>query len=333
VERFASQEPSRRPRHLSDLARDWYARRTYRGADYPLHRVLHAKGDASVAVIVPTRNVAATVADVVARLLELQAAGVVDTLIVIDGGSTDSTPQIATAAGATVVDQREVLPEVASTLGKGDAMWRALSLTSADLVCFVDADSEPFFAGYVLGLLGPILENDALQLVRGAYSRPFRSETGVQPFGGGRVTELVARPLLSLFYPELCGFEQPLAGEFVLRRELARGIAFPEGYGVEIATLIDTFLVHGLDALGQSELGFRQNRHQDLRDLSAMAQEVAVAVLARSRSAPIADLHREGLIRPLGGTVASAAIATAERPPLREVVPWLAAQPLPRVAD
>ena len=167
--------------------------------------------------------------------------------------------------------------------GKGDAMWRALSVADGDLVMYVDADTKDFKPQFVYGILGPILEVPQIRYVKAAYRRPFKKGENAEPDGGGRVTELSTKPLFNLFYPELTGFVQPLAGEFVADAELFRSIPFLTGYAVETGIMIDVLKKVGLGAMAQVDLGTRQNRHQSLRSLSRMSYAVLRAVARRLR--------------------------------------------------
>ena len=203
--------------------------------------------------------------------------------------SSDGTGEIARALGVDVRAQEQLMPEHGPVLGKGDAMWRALPILTGDIVCFLDADSEDFGAHFVTGLVGPLLRDPRIAFVKGFYRRPFRVGELTLPQGGGRVTELTARPLLNLFYPELAAIEQPLAGEIAVRRELLERLPFMTGYGVDIALLIDAYHAVGLDGLAQVDLDVRQNAHQPLRDLGPMAYAVLQAVASR--------LEREGRSR------------------------------------
>ncbi|MGH2859610.1 MAG: glucosyl-3-phosphoglycerate synthase, partial [Solirubrobacteraceae bacterium] len=191
------------------------------------------------------------------------------------------TAERAAAMGAVVLQQDELLSEHGPALGKGDAMWRGLHHSHGDVVCFLDADTEDPHPHHLLGLLGPLLTEPQVALVKGAFDRPFHAGGRTIPHEGGRVTELMARPLLNLHFPLLAGFAQPLAGEFGARRDLLEHIPFPVGYGVEIAVLIDSLRRVGLDALAECRLGSRQNRHQSLRALGEMAYAVLAAVEAR----------------------------------------------------
>jgi glucosyl-3-phosphoglycerate synthase len=259
-----------------------------------------------VSVCVQAREEAATIAAVVAPLMELREAGVVDQVVVLDDDSRNGTGAIAAALGAEVVRPGGLLAGFGPVLGKGDAMWRALSVLSGDLVCFVDADSEDFGAHFATGLLGPLICAPRVQFVKGFHRRPFKhGPAQVAPTGGGRVTELTARPLLAAFYPELAAIRQPLAGEFAARRDLLERMAFCTGYAVEIGLLIDVCAGLGVDAIGQVDLGVRQNRHRPLEELAPMADCILAAVTSR--------LRREGRL-PRG--TGDDGPAPPERPPL-----------------
>jgi glycosyltransferase involved in cell wall biosynthesis len=261
---------------------NWLERRRYRAGDFSLQRLAAIKGAQSVSVIIPTQECAATIAEIIRRTVApLQIQGLVDQLLVIDAVSADGTADAARAAGAQVLQQDEVLPELGPALGKGDAMWRALSAATGDVVCFLDGDTGDPHPHHLQGLLGPLLSHPELSLVKGSFERPLTSGERPLAHEGGRVTELMARPLLNLHEPRLAGFTQPLAGEFAARRELLRALSFPAGYGVEIAVLVDALRREGLDALAECDLGQRQNRHQSLRALGEMAYSVLAAMERR----------------------------------------------------
>jgi glucosyl-3-phosphoglycerate synthase len=260
----------------------WSERRRYRSHDFSLSRLARDKGQTTVTVVIPTKNCAEAIGGVLDRTVRpVVAAGLVDELLVIDAASQDGTAEIATRNGATVVQQDEIMSAVGPALGKGDAMWRALSITSGEVVCFLDGDTLDPDPSHLRGLLGPMLADASVRLVKGAFERPLQAGDRVLANEGGRVTELMARPLLNLHEPRLAGFAQPLAGEFAGRRELLEAIPFPVGYGVEIAILIDALRRSGLDALAECHLGSRQNRHQPLRALGEMAYAVLAAVERR----------------------------------------------------
>jgi glucosyl-3-phosphoglycerate synthase len=234
----------------------------------------------SVSVCVPARNERAAIGPIVEGLMALCSSGVVDQVVVVDD-SDDGTGEIAAAVGAEVHRQADLRPEQGPVLGKGDAMWRALSVLSGDVICFLDADTESFSEHFTCGLIGPLLDDRELEFVKGLYRRPFRHGAVVAADGGGRVTELTARPLLSLFYPELAGFRQPLAGEIAARRSLLERLPFSTGYGVDLALLIGAWRLAGLDALAQVDLDVRQNAHQRLDELGSMAYAVLKVVAER----------------------------------------------------
>jgi glucosyl-3-phosphoglycerate synthase len=264
-----------------DLAlADWIARRSFDGRGYGPEALLGAKSG-TVGLILPAREVATTIGPILDALGPLKELGLLDEILVIDADSADGTASVARERGVRVASESETLPWIGPCLGKGDAMWRAARIVERDILVFVDADTADFGADFVLRLLGPIFLERDVRLVKGAFSRPFLSRGTAIEDEGGRVTELTARPLLNLHYPELAGFRQPLAGEMAIERSLFRQLEVPVGYGVEIAMLIDSLRLCGLDALAQVDLGTRQNTHQSLRDLSAMALQVMVAAERR----------------------------------------------------
>jgi glucosyl-3-phosphoglycerate synthase len=230
---------------------------------------------------VPARDEARTIAGIVEPLVRLREVGVLDQVAVVDA-SSDGTGDIARRLGAEVYEQSALMPEYGRVLGKGDAMWRALSVLHGDVISFVDADTEDFGAHFACGLVGPLVTNPDVRFVKGFYRRPFKLGDEVSPDGGGRVTELTARPLLDVFYPELSWIRQPLAGEIAGRRELFDRLPFATGYAVEIAMLIDAARIAGVGAIAQVDLDVRQNRHQALSDLGPMAAAVMNAVLSRA---------------------------------------------------
>ncbi|MDP1848716.1 MAG: glucosyl-3-phosphoglycerate synthase [Solirubrobacteraceae bacterium] len=280
--------------------------RSFHHTEFPADR-LRAERMPTVSVCVPAREEAATIAAIVRPLVTLRDAGVVDQVVVLDDDSQDETGAIAAALGAEVVRPAALLPAFGPVLGKGDAMWRGLSVLTGEVVCFVDADSEDFGAHFATGLIGPLVCEDGVQFVKGFYRRPFKSaDDRVVPTGGGRVTELTARPLLAAFHPELAAVRQPLAGEFAARRELLERTAFCTGYAVEMGMLLDVYAAVGSDAIAQVDLDVRQNRHQPLERLAPMADAVLAAVTSR--------LRREGRL-----SAAEAVDEPLERPPLAEL--------------
>jgi glucosyl-3-phosphoglycerate synthase len=263
---------------------EWFDRNTHHWDDWSLGRLLEAKDGRAVSLVVPARNEAATVGDVVTRVREalVDTVALLDEIVVIDSDSTDATYDVATDAGAVVHRAVEIRPDLGTVPGKGEAMWKSLFVTKGEVVVFMDADLLDWDTHFVPGLLGPLLTRPEVQLVKGFYERPLVRGEEVFPFEGGRVTELVARPLIRLLFPELGGLHQPLAGEWAVRRSLFETLSVPTGYAVELAALIDTVRAHGVDALAQVDLGTRAHRHQSLRDLSGMATQILAAALARA---------------------------------------------------
>jgi glucosyl-3-phosphoglycerate synthase len=309
-------------------AQQWCAARTTASRDWPLSRVAELKraAGARVSVVIPARNEAATIADVVrgirAELVDADAAAgtagtagpVVDELVVMDSLSTDDTAAVAAGAGADVHSVADVVPELGVRAGKGEALWKSLFVTTGDVLVFVDADLTDWGTHFVTGLLGPLLAEPQVALVKGFYDRVLEMADGPNT-QGGRVTELVARPLLALSWPQLSAVVQPLAGEWAIRRSLFETLPVPVGYGVELATLLDTTERLGLDALAQVDLGRRAHRHQSVHDLGVMATEIlAVAARRGGPSAqPAGDVELAQYLREDGWI--SRLVPTDERPP------------------
>jgi len=303
----------------SERARRWYESRTFHHSEFPAER-LAAERTRSVSACVPARNEERTIGPIVADLVSLREAGAIDEVMVIDAGSHDSTPEIAADAGASVHVESELLPEQGEVLGKGDAMWRALSVLDSDVIVFLDADSEGFGPHFATGLIGPLVCGDTgVEFVKAFYRRPLKVGEVSLPEGGGRVTELMARPLLNLFYPELAGFRQPLAGELAATRDLLLRLPFATGYAVEIAMLIDAWREVGLDALAQVDIEMRQNRHQPLAELTPMAYAVLRAVCTRlEREGRLNELEESELLLPRE-TLEERGVPLTERPPLASI--------------
>jgi glucosyl-3-phosphoglycerate synthase len=281
----------------SDVA-DWFGRRTWQPAPWSTQELTARKAGRTVSVVLPALDEEETVGHVLEAIRPLARPGaggvpLVDEIVVLDGGSTDRTAERARGAGARVVTREEALPGVPVREGKGEVLWRSLAATLGDLLVFVDADLVDVETALVPSLLGPLLTEPTIHLVKGFYRRPLRLETNEAASGGGRVTELVARPLLARFAPELSGVVQPLGGEYAATRELLESVPFAGSYGVEIALLLDTLAARGLDAIAQVDLGVRKHRNRTLLELGVMAQEVLDTVLRRVT--PAADLGPDGV--------------------------------------
>jgi glucosyl-3-phosphoglycerate synthase len=275
--------------------------------DFDVRDLIALKDDHVVSVCLPARNEAATVGDIVGCVKErlVDGCGLVDEIIVVDDHSTDATAAIAAASGARVVAAADVLPELGEGHGKGAAMWKSLVEAAGDLIVWCDADVIGFESHFVTGLLGPLLTDPEIGFVKGYYERPAADSGG----RGGRVTELVARPMLALLFPDLRSVRQPLSGEYAGRRDLLEHLPFVEGYGVDIALLIDIANRFGTDVIAQADLGTRIHRNRPLDELSPQATAVIQTMLSRAgHTVPIATLYRPDL-EPID-------LEVVERPPV-----------------
>ncbi|HEX5493866.1 MAG TPA: glucosyl-3-phosphoglycerate synthase [Mycobacteriales bacterium] len=263
--------------------REWFRARSYHARDFDPVALLAGKNGTRVSLVLPALDEQDTVGQVVGTLRSalVNRVPLVDEIVVVDSGSTDRTRRVAAEAGARVLAAAEIEPSLGHCPGKGEALWKSLFATSGDILVFVDADLVRVGPHYVTGLLGPLLTDPSVSLVKAFYDRPLATETGVAPNGGGRVTELVARPLLNLYWPRLSGVVQPLAGEYAARRGLLERLPFPRGYGVEIGILIDLLDLAGLDGLAQVDLGRREHSHQSDQELAIMAASVTQTALRR----------------------------------------------------
>jgi glucosyl-3-phosphoglycerate synthase len=286
---------------MEDEAESWFRRRTSHWRDWPLEQLLRWKASSGtrVSVVIPARDEEATVGDVAGAIAGAFMTGasrtgepLVDELVVMDSDSTDRTAGVAAAAGATVYRCRDVAGHLGAYPGKGEALWKSLLVTTGDIVVFVDADLTRWGTHFITGLLGPLLDPaQRTLLVKACYDRAVDGPVGA-PVGGGRVTELVARPLLNLWWPELAGVAQPLAGEWAASRSLLEALPIPVGYGVELAVLIDTARRHGTGAIAQVDLGERAHKNQPDADLAVMAAELLL--VAERRHIPGADIRCAG---------------------------------------
>ncbi|MEU0219089.1 glucosyl-3-phosphoglycerate synthase [Streptomyces sp. NPDC006265] len=301
----------------------WLSTRSWSATERPLHRILAAKQRTgqTVSVVLPALNEEATVGDIVSVIRHdlMRQVPLVDELVVVDSGSADRTSEVAAAAGARVVHRDGILPRLPAVPGKGEVLWRSLLVTRGDIVCFVDADLRDFSSDFVSGIVGPLLTEPDVDLVKAMYDRPLAGATGQ----GGRVTELMARPLLNMHWPQLAGFVQPLGGEYAARRSLLEQLPFPVGYGVELGMLVDALHLAGLDALAQVDVGVRKHRHQDGQALGRMA-----AAIYRTAQLRLARGH---LIRPSltqfergedGFEPRTYSVDTEERPPMVDIAEY-----------
>lgn len=291
--------------------------RSYDYHHFPAGRVLTAKRGRRVSVCLPARNEEATVGATVAAIHEqlMERVAVVDELVVIDDGSTDATAAEAAAAGAKVVSAAGVLPEYGTEHGKGQAMWRAVHVTSGDLIVFCDADISDFDPGFVLGLLGPLVTRDDVTFVKGFYERPLEGSSGQ----GGRVTELMARPLISVFYPHLAELAQPLSGECAAPRHVLEAVPFAGGYGVDLGLLVDVTQRFGPGGLVQCDLGRRVHRNRTLAELGVQALAILQVALQRAGVSGPGLGEPEWATRLVRPGLEPEAVTLTERPPLIEV--------------
>ncbi len=270
--------------------------RTFRAQQLSASEMASRKGGLSVSVCLPARDEEATVGPIVAAIRRhlVDEAPLVDEIVVLDDHSIDATGRVAAEAGARVVRAAEVAPDVPRGPGKGTAMWKSLQVTTSDVVVWCDADIEEFDAGFITGLVGPLVEHPDLVFVKGFYERPIDD----QPAGGGRVTELVARPLISLLFGELSSIVQPLSGEYAGRRFALEQMPFSPGYGVDLGLLVDLVERFGTDAIAQCDLGVRRHRNRTLEELGPQAAAVLLAALSRTNPKVVGDdptLVRPGL--------------------------------------
>jgi glucosyl-3-phosphoglycerate synthase len=312
---------------------EWFEQRSYRHEEFEdVESLAHRKRglDLTVSLVLPGRNVADTVGGIIEQITDLnERTPLVDQILVVDADSADGTAKVAASKGAEVYSENELLSYYGGAHGKGDAMWRSLSVTKGDLVMYADADTRDFKPQFVYGTLGPILTVPGVRFVKAAYRRPFKSHETVELDGGGRVTELITKPLFNLFYPELTGFVQPLAGEFVADKELFSSIPFLTGYAVETGIMIDVLKKVGLEAMAQVDLGTRQNRHQPLFDLGRMSYAVLRAVARRLRQDGRLQQVRDPSLPDslMQFSQYLHAVATPEGPKLREHIEELVERP------
>jgi len=327
-----------RRQHLQ-VPRDWFASRSFPARSFADLRVLATckrRRGLTVSLILPTLNVADTLPQVLAEVAAVSRGDImlVDQVIVVDGASTDATVDIARRAGAEVYLQDALLPGFGPALGKGDAMWRALTRAGGDIIVFADTDTRNFHRDLVTATIGPLITEPEIWLSKAAFRRPFTGESqDITADGGGRVTELTAKPLFNVFFPELAGFAQPLAGEFAGTRNLLYSVPFFTGYGVETGLLIDTLRLAGLSAMAQVDVGVRMNRHQSLGDLGRMSYAVLRTVLHRAAGQglcpegccqhdPIADAvsaYAHAVMTADGFRLTEYAEELVERPPMAEL--------------
>lgn len=318
---------------VDDVARR-FETNTHHHLDFDVDDLVRRRDDqqVSVSIVIPARDEEATVGRVVETFQRrlVDRTGLVDEIVVVDADSADRTAERASAAGALVVSQSAVLPEAGSRAGKGEALWKGLAASRGDLVVFVDADIVDVSERFVTGLLGPLLTDPAIQFTKACYDRPLHTADGLQQGGGGRVTELLARPVITTFWPQLSWLAQPLSGEYAGRRSLLETLPFVCGWGVELALLVDIARSVGAEAIAQVDLDRRVHDHQSLDALGRMSTEILQVALDR------AGRHRPGsaddpvvLRQPVRDPSGDLRLLrhesrVEERPPLRD---WLRRHP------
>ena len=305
---------------------------------WTIGELVAAKAGRTISVVLPALDEEETIESVIDSISPLvrDRGGLVDELIVLDSGSTDETEIRAIAAGARVVSREQALPEVRTRPGKGEALWRSLAATSGDIVVFVDSDLINPHPMFVPWLVGPLLTGDGIHLVKSFYRRPLNvsdASGSAGATGGGRVTELVARPLLAALRPELRCVLQPLGGEYAATRELLTSLPFAPGYGVEIGLLVDTFDRLGLDAIAQVNLGVRAHRNRPLAELGVMSRQVIATLLCRcgipDSGVGLTQFFADGLGGPGGSdgsdvegyTQRTWPVSLVDRPPMNRLRP------------
>jgi len=329
-------ERAERSRVLGEIVDKWFAENTFSSAEFAdLRRLVEAKErqNLRISVGLPTLNEEATVRKVIrairSRLVE--RFPLVDELVVIDSRSSDRTREIAEEEGVPVFIHDEILPETGSHRGKGEALWKSLHVLTGDIVVWIDTDVTSAHPKFVYGIVGPLLMRPDLQFVKAFYQRPLHIGDELQATGGGRVTELAARPILNLFFPELSGIVQPLSGEQAGRRTLLEQLPFFSGYGVETGLLVDTLQRAGLGAISQVDMKQRIHRNQSLYDLSKMSFEVLQVAIKR-----IGEAHGTNLLEEANYTMKLIAardgklhlemhdIIDVERPPMATIASYRA---------
>ncbi len=287
------------------------------------------KNGQRISVCIPTLDEAETITHIVSCIRQelMETCPLVDEILVIDSGSSDGTLALARAAGATALLAADISPESGNLPGKGENLWKALHASSGDIICYIDGDISNFHPGFVTGLVGPLMTDPEIDYVKAYYERPLARPGVPATTGGGRVSEILIRPLISMFYPELAGVLQPLSGEYAARRTTLESLAFPTGYGVETAHLIDLAQAGHLDRLAQTDLVLRVHRNRGEDELGAMAFALLKVVLRRlhrddrlTLAQPLPDIYQTWVADGADVRHVSRSIPEPERPPLGQIL-------------
>lgn len=285
-----------------------------------------------ISLAFPTLNEEATIGKeiLVIRTELMDRYPLLDEIVVIDSSSRDQTRKVAERYGAKVFESKAILPSQGTYRGKGENLWKSLYTLQGDIIVWVDADIANIGPKFVYGLVGPLLEDDSIGYVKAFYERPIRSPTGISPSGGGRVTEILVRPIFSLFYPELARLVQPLSGEYAGRRDLLEKLPFSVGYGVELGHLVDLYHLFGIGALAQVDLDLRIHRNQTTEALGRMAYGILNTFLDRAERygdakllRALADRHVALKVEKSAHKVAASEISAVERPPMAEIPEYI----------
>ncbi len=279
----------RREEDISTRVDRWFAENSFDADEFDdldMLVSLKERQGVTISIGLPALNEEETVGNVITTIKSalMDEVPLVDEIVLIDSNSTDNTVQIAQDIGIPVYRHPDILPEVGSVRGKGEALWKSLYVLKGDIIAWVDTDIKNIHPRFVYGILGPLLRNSRIQYVKGFYRRPILVGEQLQAYGGGRVTELVARPLFNLFYPEISGVVQPLSGEYAGRRSALERVPFFSGYGVETGLLIDLFDLFGLDGIAQTNLKERVHHNQPLVGLSKMSFSILQVFIQRLES-------------------------------------------------
>ncbi len=279
---------------MSSTIDKWLQTNTFHHGEFwdilKLVQIKEEKG-LKISLCIPTLNEEKTIGKeiIIFKSALMDRYPLIDEIAVIDSGSSDKTLEVAASYGADTYLSADILPNQGFKRGKGENLWKAIHQLEGDIICYVDADIRNIHPRFATGLIAPLILHDDMQYVKAFYDRPLAFSQGIRPSGGGRVTEILVRPLFSLFFPELTALIQPLSGEYAVRRPVLESIPFPIGYGVETSHIIDVYMKHGLEAFGQTDLDQRVHRNQSTLDLGKMAFGICQSFLMRLESYDLAD--------------------------------------------